>query len=592
MDLNRIIKMIGSVKPYCFHIGNFLFFLLLMHNGPVFSQPGENMPELHVPDANKRADVMYFDATRARLKGDDREAEDLLLQVVKLKPDAAGAYYDLARINMKGNKPDKATQYIQKAISLEDTNPWYKSQYAEILVSRNKFDEAADIYGKLAAEQKHNQDYLMKSSMLYTHTGKYKEAMAALDKLLERDKDDEEMLLQKQQLYLKMNDLEGAITVSKRLIELNPTEGRYYARLADVYENNGQHEKAAETYKDAEQRFPNDPFVQLGMATYYKNNKNIEKYHEYVKKAIANKNLDAEQQITFLIEYMRELGSDTVRIREALSVAKNIADQHKDDASVLALYADVLTLNGKSEEAVEQYKKAVALDPSRYQIWQNLLYNYTGRNDADSMLLYSERALKYFPNQAMLHYFRGIGFYNKKDYNSAITSINRAVDMQPEDNEKVLSQMYSTLGEIYNTTKQYKLSDSVYQKALKIDPDNAAVLNNYSYYLSLRNTRLEEAEKMSKHSLELRPDEATYLDTYGWILFKLGKYEKAREYIQKAVDSNPSNADGTLFEHLGDVYYKLNNGDKAIEYWMKAKEKGTENQELIDKKIRDRKIYE
>lgn len=557
-----------------------------------FGQASENMPELKIPDAGKTADLMYFDATRARLKGDDREAEDLLLQVIKLKPDAAGAYYDLARINMKGNKADKATQYIQKAISLEDGNPWYKSQYAEILVSRNKFDEAADIYGKLAKEQRYNQDYLLKSAMLYAHTGKYKEALAAIDKMLEKDSDDEEMLLQKQQLYLKMNDLNGAIAVSNRLIELYPGEGKYYARLADVYENNGQHEKAMETYRAAEQRFPDDPFVQLGLATYYKNNKEINKYHEYVKKAIANKNLDATQQISFLIDYMRELGTDTMRVREALGVAKNIADQHKDDANVIALYADVLALNGRSEEALMQYKKAVAIDPSRYQVWQNLLYNYTDRKDADSMLLYSERALKYFPNQAILHYFKGIGYYNKKEYNSAVKSINRAIDMQPEDNEKLLGQMYSTLGDVYNTLKQYTLSDSSYEKALKLEPNNASVLNNYSYYLSLRNVKLDEAEKMSKRSLELQPEMATYLDTYGWILFKEGKYEKAKEYIQKAIDSNPTNADGTLFEHLGDVYFKLNNIDKALEFWIKAKEKGTENQELIDKKIRDRKLYE
>ena len=109
------------------------------------------------------------------------------------------------------------------------------------------------------------------------------------------------------------------------------------------------------------------------------------------------------------------------------------------------------------------------------------------------------------------------------------------------------------------------------------------MLYNYSYYLSLRNKRLEDAEKMSKRSLELRPEEPTFLDTYGWILYKSGDYKKAKEYIQKAIDANNEGADGTLWEHLGDIYYKLNNKEKAVEYWKKAKEKGTEN-EQIDKK--------
>jgi Tfp pilus assembly protein PilF len=103
--------------------------------------------------------------------------------------------------------------------------------------------------------------------------------------------------------------------------------------------------------------------------------------------------------------------------------------------------------------------------------------------------------------------------------------------------------------------------------------------------------RLEEAEKMSKRSLELRPDEGTFLDTYGWILYRMGKFEKAKEYIEKAISLAKGEADGTLYEHLGDVYYKLNNVDKAVENWKKAQGKETDNPEL-DKKIKDKKLYE
>jgi len=103
--------------------------------------------------------------------------------------------------------------------------------------------------------------------------------------------------------------------------------------------------------------------------------------------------------------------------------------------------------------------------------------------------------------------------------------------------------------------------------------------------------KLEEAEKMSKRSLELRPDEPSYLDTYGWILFKMGKYEKAKEYIERAVTANKGNGDGTLYEHLGDVYYKLNDTDKAYENWKRSKEKGNDSP-VLDKKIKDRKLYE
>jgi Tfp pilus assembly protein PilF len=239
---------------------------------------------------------------------------------------------------------------------------------------------------------------------------------------------------------------------------------------------------------------------------------------------------------------------------------------------------------------VEQFKKALAIDPARFNVWQRLLFTYTDRQDADSLIKYSEKAMRFFPNQGMVHYLHGIGHFNKKSYPAAIKSLNRAIDLQPEDNTALLSDMYSSLGDIYNTLKDYKQSDSNYERSLRLNPKNATVLNNYSYYLSERGVRLADAERMSKESLVLRPGEATFLDTYGWILYKQGKYEQAKQYIEDALKANPE-ADGTLWEHLGDIYFKLGDGNKAVEFWKKAKEKGTENTQ-IDKKIQDKRIYE
>jgi Tfp pilus assembly protein PilF len=144
---------------------------------------------------------------------------------------------------------------------------------------------------------------------------------------------------------------------------------------------------------------------------------------------------------------------------------------------------------------------------------------------------------------------------------------------------------------VYYSAKQYTLSDETFEKALKLDPNNATVLNNYSYYLSERNIKLDEAEKMSQKSLELRPDEVNFLDTYAWIFYKKGDMEKARTYIMKAISLANGVNDATLYNHLGDVLFKQNEKAKAIEAWKKAKEKGSDDKNL-DKKISEGKLYE
>lgn len=565
--------------------------LLFGGDAVLYAQNKENSNFKSEEVKGLEADAAYYDALRARIKGDDKEEERLLLQVISGKPQASGAYYDLARLYFKENRSDKAIEYIKKAIALDGSNVWYKTQYAEILVQNKQYEEAAILFDEIAKTEKYNDDYLLKAFNLYQHVGKYDQALATINKYLEKEPDNEEAIDLKKKLLLKRNDVDGVVKVLEGQIARNPQEGKYYAELAEVYDNNKLTGKAAEMYKKIEEQFSDDPTVQLTLSEYYKKNNNQKKYEEYVKKLVTNKSLDADVQLSILGPMIVEGGNDSTMRRQGLEIITVLAEQHPENARVLAFFADVLAFNNNIDKASEQYKKSLEIDPSAYKVWESLLLSYTDRNKSDSLIKYSERALKLFPNQAMFHYLNGVGYMNKKDYAKSIKAITRAIDMQPEDNKAQLVQMYTGLGDAYNYAKKYSASDSSYDYALKLDPMNATVLNNYAYYLSVRGVRLEDAAQMSKKSLEVRKDEPTFMDTYGWILYKQGKYKDAQEYIQKAIDATGENADGTLWEHLGDVYYKQGNVDKAVECWTKAKERGTENTD-IDKKIKDRKLYE
>lgn len=564
--------------------------ILLPASCVAFSLFGQDL-SMPIQTQNGKADSLYYDAVKARMLDDDKQEMALLQDVIAMKPQEAAPYYDLSRLYMKEKNLAKASENVKKAIALNDKNKWYKEQYANILGMDNHYEEAADIYNGLAKDEKQNNDYLLKASLLYQRAGKHKEALAILDKLIEKTGDDETYLMQKQQIYLKMNDLESAAKVTQKLIDDNPTEGRYYVLLAEMYENNKEPQKALEVYKKAQQQLPDDADIQFGVAEYYRRTNDTVNYSAYLKKLVTNKDLDAEAQMGMLIELIQQAGDDSLKKQETIKIADNLAKLHDSNAQVQDIYGQVLVLNGKPEEAAQQFKKSLAIDQSHFDVWQRLLSTYTARKDADSLIFYSRKAIKLFPNQALAHFMNGLGYVNKKDNQAAEKAISRAIDLQSDDNTGLQAEMYSTLGDVYYTDKQYALSDSCYNKAIKLQPDDATMLNNYSYYLSERGTRLDDAEKMSKRSLELRPNEPTFLDTYGWILYKRGQYDKARELVEKAIEGNKENADATLFEHLGDIYYKLNKPDKALEYWKRAKEKGSENPEL-EKKIKDKKLYE
>lgn len=543
-----------------------------------------------VPDRNRDAVEKYIDAVKARMLDDPRQEEALLKEVIKQRPDEAAPYYDLARLYRKQRRYELSESYVKQAIERKPDNLWYKAEYAEILEARNKPEQAAGVYRELAQQQRFNKEYIIQAARLYEAAGKYKEAIALMDQLIQKVGNDDILLVQKQQLHLRMNDLDGAVKVAQQLIDLNPQQGRYYSNLAELYNSNDEAAKALAIYEKAIKQFPNDPNVQYGMALYYKGQKNQARYDEMMQQAILNKELDEEAQATLLFGYLQDLATDSIRKKNSIGITRKLAEQHPNSAQLANLYGEVLIDNDAPELATEQFRKAVTLDPSRFIAWQRFLFSFTEPKDADSLIKWSQTAMRYFPNQALVHYLNGIGHFNKKSFPAAIKSVSRAIDLQPEDNKLLLADMHAILGDINNAAGNYGASDAAYDEALRLNPENPTALNNYAYYLSLRGARLNDAEKMSKKSLTIRPEEPTFLDTYGWILYKQGNYQKAKDYIERALQKNP-NADGTLYEHLGDIHYKLNDKEKAVELWKKAKEKGTDNT-LIDKKIQEKKLYE
>jgi Tfp pilus assembly protein PilF len=187
----------------------------------------------------------------------------------------------------------------------------------------------------------------------------------------------------------------------------------------------------------------------------------------------------------------------------------------------------------------------------------------------------------------MLYYFNGLGQLRKKRYREATASLEQARKLSP-DNPNFESDVYSMLGDAYNAEKDYTKSDRAYDEALALNPNYDLVLNNYSYYLALRKENLEKAEKMSVQLVKNHPDNASYLDTYAWVLYMREKYKDARKVMERAIATG--NAGAIHFEHYGDILFQLGNIDDAVKQWQRAKNLDNGNP-LIDKKIANRKLY-
>ena len=182
----------------------------------------------------------------------------------------------------------------------------------------------------------------------------------------------------------------------------------------------------------------------------------------------------------------------------------------------------------------------------------------------------------------------GVALVQLKQYDKAVKVFMKAEKMS-SDAPQLKAQIYSNLGDAYHSLNKDAESDSSYEKSLKLDPESAYVLNNYSYYLSVRKANLQRAKQMSAYANKLDPDNDSFMDTYAWILFQLGEFKEARTFQDRAVLKNPRNP--TLLEHYGDILIQLGDKDKAVEFWRKAKEAGSDSK-TIETKIAALKYVE
>lgn len=532
---------------------------------------------------------LFFDANREKILGNYPEAENLLIQALHINPSSGAANYELATIYAYRNNRKQSLAFSKKAAALDSKNIWYQLLYIDCLKENKQIGEAINAYQKLLKDFPEHIDLYYELANLYIYEGKGNEAIKVYDRIERLEGVTEESSLSKFKIYKAMNNTEKALSEIQKLIGLFPKESKYYGILGQLYLEKGESDKALAAYNDLLKVDPTNAYVHLSLADYYRKQKQNGKAYQEIKIGFASKDIDIDTKVKILLSFYSVSESFTDLRDDADTLCQLLVVAHPDEAKAFSIYGDFLYRDRKLTEAREQYRKAIALDKSKYALWNQLLIIESELNDYASMEKESKETMELFPTQPLPYFFNGVSNIQLKRFEPAVTALNDGLEFV-YDNEPILAQFYANLGDAQNQLKNYSASDSAYNKALEIEPDNSYVLNNYAYYLSLRNTNLEKAEAMSKKSNELEPKNNSFEDTYGWILFQMKKYDDAKTWIGKAIEDGGKKS-GVLLEHYGDVLYKLGETEEALQYWMDAKKAGGTT-ELIDKKIADKKLYE
>lgn len=531
----------------------------------------------------------FFDGQNEKIGGNLDLAVTHFKKCTELIPSEAAPYYELARIYHQQENYEAAIAQVELAIERAPSNVWYRGLYAQLSAVVGNYSDAIKAYEKLISEHPHDYNYYFELAGTHIMAEDYDSAIEVFDNLEAKLGLSSEVSMQKQMLYLEMGKIDRAIEEVKKLVEANPEEVRFLGVLAELYDKNGQSEKAIETYQRLSEIDPDNGMLHLSLSEFYRNAGDDTKAFDELALAFRSPEIPIDKKINVLLNYYAETENNQELLSQAYTLCEILVEQHPDDAKSHSIYGDYLYRDERLKEARAQFEKAAKIDKSRYVIWNQILILDSQLEDFDKMITTSEQALELFPTMPSFYLFNGVAHLQKKHYDKAIESLEAGVDLVVE-NFGQLAQFYASLGDAYHAVGNHEASDEAYENSLSVEENNAYVLNNYSYYLSVREEKLDKALEMSHKANELQPGEATFQDTYAWVLYKLARYEEAREWLEKALN-NGGVTDGTVMEHYGDVLYKLNRKEEALEYWQQAKELGGTS-DLIDQKITDQKLHE
>lgn len=528
-------------------------------------------------------DYSFMEGVRCKITGDYQAAIGWFDNCLKINPESPVVKYEIAGLLVSNEDYNGALQLAREAVNGNSENIWYKILLASVLQKKSMIEEACSIYADIIAKYPDKEEFYLIEAGLYTSVEKWQKAIDVYNRYESQNGVTEPVSVEKIKLYTKLDDVKKASNEVVKLIKKYPEKSEYLSLLAELYFNYNQDKKGLQILDRLLKADPDNGFVHFYLADYYRGKKQENEVEKHIKNALLSDGIDNGYKIQYILKLI--LNPDTTAVSDAQlnSYMDLLMSKYSDDLSVRALHSDFLKKDGKFEEARNELEFILSEDKSNYLIWEELLLLCNQLSDTSCMYNRSLEAIKYFPDQPLPYALTGVSLLIKKNFKEALPFFEKGVELT-DDNVEMKSQFYSYLGDCYYSLDSVQKAFEMFDKVLMINPNDILVLNNYAYYLSLKNERLDLAEKMSSKAVALEPNNSTYLDTYAWVLYKRKVYSQARYYMKQAIEKSKEFS-GVLYEHYGDILYHSGEKEEAVKMWKKALEIGTEISDELKKKV-------
>lgn len=526
----------------------------------------------------EQASLFYLEGIKSNvLEGDSARAKAWFKKVLEIDSTHSPSLYELASLTAL-DQPEEALQYSLKANAIDTANTWYKMQLGRLLIATQHYDSALTLYDQLIRMNPNDPDNYRLKALLYDQLGQPEKALEMLETAENRFGIIELLASHKLQLLLNTQQFDRAMAEARMLVETFPYNEDNYVVLAELYAMMNMNNLAQENYDKALSINPNSMRALASLNDFYKRQNDNVRFLETASKLFRLKEFPLETKLKFYEELFQNPSFVRNNFIQMGELVRTLAITYPEDLRTLELYAKYLIAGGSIEQALQLYKSHVTDSIPQKQIFNDIIGMEAYLKRADSVDKYTTIALERFPEDAELRLQKAsVTAYMMEKPQEAIPLFEEALKYAKTDSLR--SVIYGAIGDNYHTLGDDRKCFKAYDKGMKLDTTNVSIYNNYSYFLSLRNERLDKALEWAQKAVRLDPNNPTFLDTYAWVLYQLGRYEEARIPMRQAISLDSDN-NKELYVHYGDILYKLGDRFMASYYWKKALENGYDAQEI------------
>ena len=487
-------------------------------------------------------DYIFQEALRQKLANKYDAAIDLFDYCRQLDPSSGAVLYELSELYRYVKNDSLAIHALEDACKLYPKNYWYKNRLVTLYLDSRRTDEALKTAEEMARLFPEKEEVLWMLHDLYESKNDYANMVKVLDKIEVKEGKSEKRSMEKFRLFLQMNDEKRAFEEMENLADEYPNDLRYQVVIGDLYLDAGKKEEALKQYKMVEAQDSTNMTLLLSMANFYHQEGDEARYQEYISKVLTHKDVDDVTRVRMLGVLVREnldTHADSTYLLALFDKVLQEPQEHTDILELKVRYMDTKKMPVEDQKPI--LRRILEIDPEHDMARHMLLKYAVEENDHQSIVNICKPAVEYNADSPVFYFYMGVEYYlideKEKSMDALRSGLNRVENEMDEENRfKIRTHSYALLGDIYHQLGQDDKAFQAYDSCLIYNKNDAMVLNNYAYYLSLKKKDLQRAEEMSRLSNELEPDNATYLDTYAWVLFQQKRYDEAKQYMDKVVE--------------------------------------------------------